>query len=445
MVLPLIGVLSSFAPIIPAVIKLFGNEKDSEKAQEFVDIIGKNKFFEELIEATIKNLKESGHNEVAEAVKKSGNSNTDGSSEAERVKKTIEGDAALQAKLVADIASLSERKIEEIKEENRSREEQQRIAIERLRSEAEVAQQAREDDRAEFRMYMDSLNEARIANSRAVETGAIPNWFNPVLSLIVICFMCYVVYHLMSPNAIIHEKNRDVLNIVLGAIGTAFATIIGYHFGSSSGSKSKDETFRLALERGTIVGPPRDGAHIGDEYQASQRPGSKAEPTLSSRNTAQSDIELANQALKSADPFPVIAPIMMRGLINELTLTRDQAAGVIGNIAHECGNFRQMQEIKPLSGLGGLGFCQWTGPRRRSFEAFAKSINASVGSYEANWGFLMHELRGSEKMALLALRAATSLEDATEIFMKKFERPGIPHLKSRLAYASRALRVSDAV
>lgn len=38
------------------------------------------------------------------------------------------------------------------------------------------------------------------------------------------------------------EGNRDMLNILIGAVGGTVTTIVGYHFGSSSGSAAKDAT-----------------------------------------------------------------------------------------------------------------------------------------------------------------------------------------------------------
>ncbi|MBV8338006.1 MAG: hypothetical protein JO358_21770, partial [Alphaproteobacteria bacterium] len=55
----------------------------------------------------------------------------------------------------------------------------------------------------------------------------------------------------------------------------------------------------------------------------------------------------------------------MNSLVKDLTLTAEQAAGILGNIGWECGLFNHLQEQNPIGGgRGGLGWCQWTGPRR---------------------------------------------------------------------------------
>jgi len=75
---------------------------------------------------------------------------------------------------------------------------------------------------------------------RAVQPAAIAHaWINPVLSMtITIGFLGIVLLLLFdaSPSA----NSSQVFNIALGALATAFATVIGFHFGSSAGSKQKD-------------------------------------------------------------------------------------------------------------------------------------------------------------------------------------------------------------
>jgi hypothetical protein len=45
---------------------------------------------------------------------------------------------------------------------------------------------------------------------------------------------------LMALRALPHE-NRDLVNVVIGALGTAWISIIGYYFGTSAGSMRKTE------------------------------------------------------------------------------------------------------------------------------------------------------------------------------------------------------------
>jgi uncharacterized membrane protein len=46
-------------------------------------------------------------------------------------------------------------------------------------------------------------------------------------------------------------KNNDLLNLVVGSLIGSFTTIVGYFFGSSSGSVNKDETISL-IAKGKI-------------------------------------------------------------------------------------------------------------------------------------------------------------------------------------------------
>lgn len=115
-----------------------------------------------------------------------------------------------------------------------------------------------------------------------------------------------------------------------------------------------------------------------------------------------------------------------------------QAAGMVGNLAHESNNFRQLQEAKPLipGSRGGWGFAQWTGPRRRAFEQFASEKGLSPSSYDANYGFLRHELDNTREGRFMTnLMRTNDVGAATTIVQDQFLRPGVPHTDSRMRYA----------
>jgi hypothetical protein len=156
------------------------------------------------------------------------------------------------------------------------------------------------------------------------------------------------------------------------------------------------------------------------------------------------DVLLFSPALAHAgspqEVFRAKAPGIMQQLIDDFGFTDVQAAGILGNIGHECLGFTQMQELRPVGGgRGGFGWCQWTGPRRRAFEAFAREHELDLKSDEANYNFLRHELKTSERATVPAVKAAATLEAAVRAFQVKFERPGVPHPAPRLIWARRAL------
>lgn len=131
---------------------------------------------------------------------------------------------------------------------------------------------------------------------------------------------------------------------------------------------------------------------------------------------------------------------LMEDLARDYGLESHQAAGIVGNFQVETGNFKHQQELNPTvaGSRGGYGIAQWTGPRRRALESYASSNGLDVSSYEAQYGFLTHELNGDYAYVMRQMQTAGSVEEATRIFMEQFERPGVPHWDKRLEYAMNA-------
>lgn len=129
-------------------------------------------------------------------------------------------------------------------------------------------------------------------------------------------------------------------------------------------------------------------------------------------------------------------------LQNEYGLTRAQAAGAVGVMGYESGDFRVMQEGGQPPGRGGWGYAQWTGPRRRNFMAWAQKNKLDPSSPEANEGFLKYEIANNPayQNAITQIKKAKTTEEAALIWEHLFEGmteggPGIPAFAAHVARA----------
>lgn len=130
----------------------------------------------------------------------------------------------------------------------------------------------------------------------------------------------------------------------------------------------------------------------------------------------------------------------MQYLQSELGLTREQAAGIVGNLAVESGGSLDPTAIGDNGNARGIA--QWNGPRKRALEAFAARQGKSPDDFNLQLQFLAHELKTSESGALASLRRTNTAEEAALAFSRDFERPGIPHNDRRVALAQQALQLA---
>ncbi len=143
--------------------------------------------------------------------------------------------------------------------------------------------------------------------------------------------------------------------------------------------------------------------------------------------------------------FRATAPVYMRRLLTDFPeLNQLDAAAIFGNMGHESLGFTVLQEIKPTvaGSKGGWGWAQWTGPRRRAFDAYVKRTGKDPAANDTNYAYLFLELNGSEGTeggALAKVRAAQGLDEKVEAFEKAFLRAGVKHYPSRKKWAQIAL------
>lgn len=124
-------------------------------------------------------------------------------------------------------------------------------------------------------------------------------------------------------------------------------------------------------------------------------------------------------------------------LLGDFPIHNDDGFAIVGNLGHECAGFTKLQEIKPTvkGSRGGYGWPQWTGPRRRAYEAYCKRNHLDPASDEANYAYLFVELKGSEARAIPATLKVTGLRSKAVAFEGAFLRAGVKHYDLRLTWA----------
>lgn len=132
-------------------------------------------------------------------------------------------------------------------------------------------------------------------------------------------------------------------------------------------------------------------------------------------------------------------------LMDDVHLKDYQASGLVGGFGVESVEFTKLHEIGQPENVGGYGWAQWTGPRRRDFFAWCKEHNLDWRSREANYGFLVFELTHTYGSFLRDLRETQTLEEATHLAHRIYERPQEvldgteTSYPQRFRYAQRAL------
>ena len=129
----------------------------------------------------------------------------------------------------------------------------------------------------------------------------------------------------------------------------------------------------------------------------------------------------------------ILAGLLQRGV------SLPVAQGMVANMIAESGLNPDINEIAPLvpGSRGGYGLNQWTGPRRRQFEAFAAERGVSPSDLNTQLDFTLWELQNTESRAWNALQGVNDPIEAARIYSEQFLRPGIPNMDKRLSEAAR--------
>ena len=109
------------------------------------------------------------------------------------------------------------------------------------------------------------------------------------------------------------------------------------------------------------------------------------------------------------------------------------ARGIMRNLKDESGFRTDINERNPIvpGSRGGFGLMQWTGPRRRQLEAYARSVGKPVSDLDTQLDFMFKEFGSTEKSSYQKMLATNNENDAAIMFLKKNLRPAAAHQASR--------------
>ncbi len=198
-------------------------------------------------------------------------------------------------------------------------------------------------------------------------------------------------------------------------------------------AKRHGSTPRTGQQRGDASAAPKDSRNLWQRI-APKMLGGKDAPERP-----------ASTAPIGGTSFGQKAPGVMKRLMEDFGFTKEQAAGVVGNLGHESSGFTELQEKNPVvpGSRGGYGWAQWTGSRRRAYEAWAAEKGLDPSSDEANYGFLKRELETTHKSVVGAVKGATSSSEAMQVFEDGYEKSGVKNYNSRQRWTDRALKAFD--
>ena len=120
-----------------------------------------------------------------------------------------------------------------------------------------------------------------------------------------------------------------------------------------------------------------------------------------------------------------------------------QTAGILGNFLWESDmNPKRVQgegniESNTIPSTGGYGLAQWD-DRKFALDAYAKDQGRPVYDLSLQLDFVMFELNGSEKAAYEAFKLTTTIQEATDVWREKYERPGHLAIQERRDLANKA-------
>lgn len=246
-------------------------------------------------------------------------------------------------------------------------------------------------------------------------------------------------------NAELSPKAREALNLGMSELRNGLADNAMRFESQSAGKKAVMDAQDTQQKLGQIAGmnPTEEGYNTAiQEWDKTvdALPNIDAATRETIRRNGRDQISLAaaqawvdanpEEARKALSPPKQAAPIGDREAYAMDTFmkagyTREQAAGIVGNLIHESGglNTKARNPGDGRDGSDSIGVAQWNGSRAKALKDFAAAQGKDWHDYDVQLQFVLHELNGSESAAGRALRNAKTADDAAGVIVTMYERP----------------------
>lgn len=123
----------------------------------------------------------------------------------------------------------------------------------RINSELEANRIGLEAERiknAEIESFLKDTQDARASNV-AIQQSDKASWLSKnsmyILAIVITIGFFGLLTYMLKYN--VPKENKDILNIMLGSLGTAWITIVNFFFGSSMSSRANGETIRKMVDK----------------------------------------------------------------------------------------------------------------------------------------------------------------------------------------------------
>ncbi len=113
-----------------------------------------------------------------------------------------------------------------------------------------------------------------------------------------------------------------------------------------------------------------------------------------------------------------------------------QAAAIVGNLLQENSTLNPRLTAREAGGYDAHGIAMWSPARWAALNAWAVANTLDVYDIVTQLGYVWQELLTVPSLGLSQLRASASIEEATLVFEKKFERPAPGSSTRRLQLAT---------